>query len=188
MTERRGAACAASLICAEDSTEMRMIMKETIRESSNLTTLCYIEKDGRYLMMHRISKKNDANKGKWIGVGGHFIEGESPEECMIREVKEETGLKVTSFRFRGIVTFILRDWGCEYMHLFTVDGFEGDSENLPECSEGVLEWVPFDEIEKLNLWEGDRIFLRLLREDREFFSLKLEYDKDRLVESRLSLY
>lgn len=163
-------------------------MKEIIREASNLTTLCYIEKDGRYLMLHRIFKENDANKGKWLGVGGHFIEGESPEECMLREVSEETGLKVTSYRFRGVITFKLKGWGCEYMHLFTADGFEGDAENLPECPEGVLEWVPVDEIEKLNLWEGDRIFLKLLRQDCGFFSLKLEYDGDRLTDSKISIF
>lgn len=149
---------------------------------NNLTTLCYIEKDEQYLMLHRISKKNDINKDKWIGVGGHFEENESPEECLLREVLEETGLTLTSYRFRGIVTFISDQWQTEYMCLYTADGFEGE---LKECDEGVLEWVPKMDLEKLTLWEGDKIFLRLLVEEHPFFSLKLRYEGDRLMEAVL---
>lgn len=138
-----------------------------------LSTLCYIEKDGQYLMLHRIVKKNDVNKDKWIGVGGHFEQDESPEECVLREVKEETGYTLTSFQYRGLVTFVSGDGVTEYMSLFTADGFEG--EPIP-CDEGVLEWVPIEKVWSLNLWEGDKIFFRLLDEGRPFFSLKLVYD------------
>lgn len=148
----------------------------------NLTTLCYIEKEEQYLMLHRISKKKDINKDKWIGVGGHFEKDESPEECLFREVQEETGLTLTSYRFRGIVTFISDQWQTEYMCLYTADGFEGE---LKECDEGVLEWVPKEDLEKLTLWEGDKIFLRLLSEEHPFFSLKLRYEGERLVEAVL---
>lgn len=146
---------------------------------SELTTLCYIEKDGCYLMLHRIKKKKDVNKDKWIGVGGHFERGESPEECLLREVKEETGLTLTSWRFRGIVTFLAEGWPSEYMCLFTADGFTGE---LAECSEGTLEWIRKEDIFKLNLWEGDKIFHRLLLEREDFFSLKLRYEGDELKE------
>lgn len=139
----------------------------------SLSTLCYIEKDHQYLMLHRISKKNDINKDKWIGVGGHFEKDESPEDCLLREVKEETGLTLTSYKFRGLVTFISGNDETEYMSLFTADGFEGE---MIECDEGHLEWVDIDKIPELNLWEGDKIFFQLLAEDREFFSLKLVYD------------
>lgn len=152
---------------------------------SMLTTLCYIEKEGSYLMLHRISKKNDVNKGKWIGVGGHFEKDESPEDCLLREVKEETGLTLTSYHFRGIVTFLLKDKGSElteYMCLYTADGYEG---TLCACNEGVLEWVRKNKIFNLNLWEGDRIFLRLLQENRPFFSLKLVYEGNCLKEAVL---
>lgn len=150
----------------------------------NLTTLCYIEKDDSYLMMHRISKKNDVNKDKWIGVGGHFQTDESPEECLLREVKEETGLTLTDYHFRGIVTFICdKAEEAEYMHLFTADGFEGE---LTSCEEGTLEWIPKSDIYQLNLWEGDIIFHRLLDEDAPFFSLKLVYKGDTLVEAILN--
>ena len=144
-----------------------------------LTTLCYIEKDDSYLMLHRVSKKNDVNKDKWIGVGGHFEEGESPEECLIRETYEETGLRLTSFRYRGIVTFSQENYGTEYMFLYTADGFEGTPGN---CDEGVLEWVPKEKIGSLNLWQGDRIFLKFLMEDRPPFSIKLVYQGDALIE------
>lgn len=150
--------------------------------SRNLTTLCYIEKDGCYLMMHRITKKKDANEGKWIGVGGHFEADESPEECLVREVQEETGLKLTSYKLRGIITFVSDKWENEYMHLYTADGFEGDiSSAMENCSEGILQWVPKTEIFQLNLWEGDRIFLKLLLEEDCMFSLKLVYEGDNLV-------
>lgn len=140
---------------------------------NNFSTLCYIEKDGKYLMLHRTVKKKDVNKDKWIGVGGHFELGESPEECVCREVLEETGYRLTSYRFRGLVTFLSGDGVTEYMSLFTADGFEGEE---IVCDEGELEWVPIEKIGELNLWEGDKIFLRLLAEDALFFSLKLVYD------------
>lgn len=138
-----------------------------------LSTLCYMEKDGKYLMLHRTVKKNDVNKDKWIGVGGHFEADESPEECLLREVREETGYTLTSWRFRGIVTFVSGDGVTEYMHLFTADGFEGEP---APCDEGQLEWVDIEKVWGLNIWEGDKIFFRLIDEDAPFFSLKLEYD------------
>ncbi|MGN0353653.1 MAG: NUDIX hydrolase [Muricoprocola sp.] len=147
---------------------------------TKMTTLCYIEKDHQYLMLHRVSKKNDVNKDKWIGVGGHFEYGESPEECVLREVKEETGYTLTSYRYRGLVTFVFADIETEYMSLFTADGFEG--EQIP-CNEGTLEWIDISELEKLNLWEGDKIFFRLLEENVPFFSLKLVYSKEGKLES-----
>lgn len=140
-----------------------------------LSTLCYIEKEDQYLMLHRILKKNDINKDKWIGVGGHFEDGESPEECVLREVKEETGYTLTSYRYRGIVTFVFGDQETEYMSLFTADAFAGEQ---VECNEGILEWVHKKDIFNLNLWEGDKIFFRLLEEEIPFFSLKLVYDLD----------
>ena len=149
---------------------------------SSLSTLCYIEKDGQYLMLHRTVKKNDVNKDKWIGVGGHFEADESPEECLLREVKEETGLTLTSWRFRGLVTFLSDAWETEYMCLYTADGFEGD---MITCDEGTLEWVKKSELEKLNLWEGDKIFFKLLKEEHPFFSLKLKYRGDVLTEAVL---
>jgi len=145
----------------------------------SLSTLCYIEQDGKYLMLHRTVKKNDVNKDKWIGVGGHFEADESPEECVVREVKEETGYTLTSYRFRGLVTFISGNGVTEYMSLFTADGFEGEAIS---CNEGVLEWVSKEEVLKLNIWEGDKVFFKLLNEREEFFSLKLVYDgADKLV-------
>ena len=143
-------------------------------QQHNLTTLCYIEQDGKYLMLHRVKKENDINKDKWLGVGGHFEAGESPEECVCREVKEETGYTLTSYRFRGLITFVCGE-GSKYMCLYTADGFTGTPK---ECNEGILEWVESDKIEDLNLWEGDKIFFRLLRENRPFFSLKLVYDEN----------
>ncbi len=149
-----------------------------------LSTLCYIEKDDCYLMLHRIKKKNDVNEGKWIGVGGHFEENESPEECVIREVREETGYTLTQYRFRGFVTFISGTGVTEYMSLFTADGFTG--EEIP-CDEGELKWVKKEDILSLNLWEGDKIFLKLLKDDAPFFSLKLRYDgNDGLAEAVLN--
>ena len=137
-----------------------------------LTTLCYLEQDGKYLMLHRIVKKNDVNKDKWIGIGGKFEPGESPEDCVLREAREETGFLLTSYRLRGIVTFLFNDQEAEYMFLYTADGFTGQP--VP-CDEGTLEWVPKEEIDRLNLWEGDRIFFRLMDEGEPFFSLKLHY-------------
>lgn len=156
---------------------------------SPMTTLCYIEHDGCYLMMHRVCRENDVNQDKWIGIGGHFEEGESPEECLLRETKEETGLTLRSFRFRGLVTFVSDLWGTEYMCLYTARLPEDEAgKNVPGglvTEEGILEWVPKSEIGKLNLWEGDRIFLRLLAEDAPFFSLKLRYEGDALREAVL---
>ena len=149
---------------------------------SPMTTLCYIEKDDCYLMLHRVKKENDINKDKWIGIGGHFEGAESPEECLIREVKEETGLTLLSYRFRGIVTFVTTDGVCEYMCLFTSDSFEGE---LITCDEGELEWVPKERFPYLNFWVGDYIFLELLEKRDTFFSLKLVYDKDTLVDAKL---
>lgn len=143
-----------------------------------LTTLCYIEKDGCYLMLHRTKKEVDINKEKWIGIGGKFEEDESPEECLLREAMEETGLKLTSYRLRGIITFLSDRWYTEYMFLYTADGFEGE---LKECDEGTLKWVKKEDVNKLNLWEGDRIFLDLLRQEVPCFSLKLQYEGDKLV-------
>ena len=140
-----------------------------------LTTLCYIEKDNKYLMLHRVKKENDLNHGKWIGVGGHFEEKESPDDCLVREVKEETGYDLTSYKARGIITFIYGSDIVEYMHLYTADGFTGD---LIDCNEGVLKWVDKDEVLDLELWDGDRIFLKLLNEDKPYFSLKLIYNTD----------
>lgn len=140
-----------------------------------MTTLCYIEKEKKYLMLHRVSKKNDINKDKWIGVGGHFEEGESPEECLLREVREETGLTLTDWRFRGIVTFCSEDYPTEYMCLYTAEGFQGE---LADCDEGTLEWVDKSRMNELQLWDGDILFLDLLRREVPFFSLKLCYRKD----------
>ena len=148
-----------------------------------LSTLCYIEKDNKYLMLHRIKKKNDINKDKWIGIGGHFEKDESPEDCLLREVREETGYTLTSYRFRGLVTFISGNGETEYMSLFTADAYEGEP---IECNEGNLEWVEKDQVYSLNIWEGDKIFFRLLEENRPFFSLKLVYDgSDTLIEAVL---
>ena len=151
----------------------------------NFTTLCYIEKENKYLMLHRTSKKKDGNKDKWIGVGGHFEKGESPEECLLREVKEETGLELTSYQFRGIVTFISDERPDEYMCLYTADRYTGDIGN---CDEGELVWVEKGKIMDLNIWEGDKIFLKLLTENQPFFSLKLEYKGDKLVNTVLNKY
>ncbi len=147
-----------------------------------LTTLCYLEQNHSYLMLHRIKKKEDVNAGKWIGLGGHFEYQESPEECVCREVLEETGLRLERYRYRGIVTFIYNDHEAEYMSLFTATRWSGE---LTDCDEGVLQWIPKDQVWKLNLWAGDRIFLRLLEERETFFSLKLVYHDDDLVEASL---
>ena len=146
------------------------------------STLCYIENDGKYLMLHRVKKENDVNHDKWIGIGGKFEDGESPEECMLREAKEETGLDITSYYFRGIVTFVSDIYETEYMHLFTADGFTG---NISECDEGCLEWIEKEKLFDLTLWEGDKIFLKLIENPRPFFSLKLEYQGDALVSAVL---
>ena len=147
------------------------------------TSLCYIERGGQYLMLHRVKKVNDENHDKWIGIGGKFEPGESPEECMQREVTEETGLTARKWRYRGIVTFVSDEWGTEYMHLFTCTGFTG---TLRECDEGVLEWIDKRALLALPIWEGDKIFLRLLDEGEPFFSLKLNYSRDRLTAAVLN--
>lgn len=142
------------------------------------STLCYIEREGKYLMLHRVKKENDANKDKWIGVGGKFEDGESPEDCVCREVLEETGLTLTDYSYRGIVTFVSDKWETEYMHLFTAVGFEG---RIKECDEGVLEWIGIRELLELPMWAGDRIFLELIASPRPFFSLKLRYEGENLA-------
>lgn len=147
------------------------------------TSLCYIEKDGKYLMLHRISKKNDENAGKWIGIGGKFEAGESPEDCAVREVLEETGLTLKSLSYRGIVTFVSDEYGTEYMHLFHSDSFDG---KIKECDEGALEWIDKKKLYELTLWEGDKIFLDLLDRDIPHFSLKLIYSGDKLVRAVLN--
>ncbi len=151
---------------------------------AELTTLCYLERDGRYLMLHRVSKKHDVNKDKWIGVGGHCEENESPEDCLLREVREETGYTLTDYRMRGVVTFLSGKGDYEYMFLYTASGWTGEA---APCDEGKLEWVDKEKVWKLNIWEGDKIFFRLMDEDAPFFSLKLVYDgTDRLVQAVLN--
>lgn len=147
------------------------------------TTLCYIEQDGCYLMLHRVKKENDENKDKWIGIGGKFEDKESPEDCVLREALEETGLTLTSYRYRGLVTFVSDRWPTEYMHLFHADGFSGQ---LKSCDEGNLQWLPKEQLYSLPMWEGDRIFLDLLEQDVPFFSLKLVYEGETLVQAVLN--
>lgn len=147
------------------------------------TTLCYMERGEEYLMLHRVKKADDASHDKWIGVGGKCEADESPDECMLREVKEETGLSITQWQYRGIVTFISDVWPCEYMHLFTASAWEGEQ---TECDEGELAWIPKRRLYDLTLWPGDRIFLRLLDDPGQpFFSLKLVYRGDDLVAAKL---
>ena len=138
-----------------------------------LTTLCYAERDGCWLMLHRIKKDADENAGKWIGIGGHLEENESPEECIRREAREEAGVELSDLRLRGIITFILPDWGNELTFLYTA---KTDTAELPECGEGILQWVPIEKVMGLPLWEGDKVFLPLLLSRREPFSLKLIYE------------
>ena len=147
------------------------------------TTLCYIRQGEEYLMLHRVKKENDLNKDKWIGIGGKFLDKESPEDCLLREVEEETGLVLTDYRYRGVVTFVSDRWPTEYMHLFTADGFTGE---LKDCDEGVLEWLPRDRLLNIPHWEGDAIFLDLIWRDAPFFSLKVCYQGDRLTEAVLN--
>lgn len=147
------------------------------------TTLCYIEQNDCYLMVHRIKKENDENGGKWIGVGGKLEQGESPFDCVRREVTEETGLTLTKPRYRGFITFVSDLYGTEYMHLFTADGYDGEMRS--DCAEGVLKWVKKSDVPNLPLWEGDKIFLELLDTDTPFFSLRLEYRGDELIGSRI---
>lgn len=147
------------------------------------TSLCYIERGSEYLMLHRVKKENDENHDKWIGIGGKFENGESPDECMLREMREETGLTALSWRARGIVTFVSDECGTEYMHLFTCDRFSG---SMKDCDEGVLEWVDKSRLLSLPIWEGDKIFLRLLDEEAPFFLLKLCYKGDELIYAALN--
>lgn len=144
------------------------------------TTLCYIEKDGCWLMLHRVKKQNDLNRDKWVGVGGKFEENESPEDCLLREVREETGLQLHDYRLRAVITFLSDRWEGEYMYLFHAIGFSG---TLLECSEGTLEWVPIDRVFSLPQWAGDVLFLRELRRQSPFFTLKLRYEGETLAEA-----
>lgn len=151
-----------------------------------LSTLCYIEQKDQYLMLHRVKKENDINHDKWIGVGGKFKENETPEECLLREVKEETGLTLTKYRYRGLLTFIYEDMEAEYIYLFTATEYTGE---LTECDEGNLEWVDKARVDGLPIWEGDRIFFELLNDEEvRFFSVKLKYIGDKLVEYDVKKY
>ncbi len=146
------------------------------------TTLCHIEKDGKYLMLHRVKKENDLNRDKWIGIGGKFEDKESPEECNLREVLEETGLSIHSARYCGIVTFVSDKWPTEYMHIFHTADFSGE---VIQCNEGELCWVDKNDLYSLPLWQGDKIFLKLIQENHSFFSLKLEYQGENLINAVL---
>ncbi len=146
-----------------------------------LTTLCYIENDDKYLMLHRVKKENDINKDKWVGLGGHFEEGESPDECVLREVMEESGLKLISYKLRGFITFVSDEWGTEYIFLYTADRYEGE---VSECDEGTLEWIDKKTLYDLPIWEGDKVFFRLLEQRDDFFTLKLTYKGEDLVDER----
>ncbi len=149
------------------------------------TTLCYICRPGadgdEYLMLYRNKKENDLNEGKWVGVGGKFEAGESPEECLYREVLEETGLTLTQHFLRGIITFVSDVWGTEYMFLYTAAA-QGE---IIDCPEGELRWIPRRDVLSLPLWEGDEIFLSLIAGDAPFFSLKLSYQGDTLIQAVL---
>ena len=147
------------------------------------STLCYLEQGSQYLMLHRVKKANDMNHDKWIGVGGKIEEGESPEDCVLRETFEETGLRLTQYRYRGLVTFVSDRYPTEYMHLFTATGWTGTPH---ECDEGELAWIKKADLLSLPLWEGDKIFLRLLDTDTPFFSLKLRYEGERLAQAVLN--
>lgn len=150
-----------------------------------LSTVCYIEKEGKYLMLHRTKKKNDINEGKWLGIGGKFAAEESPEDCIIREAKEETGLALNSVKLRGILTFINTICETEYIYVFTSNDFTG---NLIECNEGELKWVDKDKVTSLNLWEGDKIFIEKIKEESPFFTIKYVYDGDTLLHYDLKEY
>lgn len=150
-----------------------------------LSTLCYIEKDGKYLMLHRTKKKNDINKDKWLGIGGKIEDGESPEECIIREVKEETGLKLNTYKLRCAVTYVSTNWETEYMYVFTSNDFTGE---LIECNEGDLQWVQKDKVTELNTWEGDKIFVEKIKNNDAFFTVKFNYDGEKLIKYDLNEY
>ena len=147
------------------------------------TSLCYIERNGRYLMLHRVKKEHDENRDKWIGIGGKFEPGESPEDCVLRETLEETGLRLTKYRYCGIITFVSDRWETEYMHLFHATGFTGTPR---ECDEGQLEWIEKERVLSLPQWAGDRIFLDLMQKNVPFFSLKLRYEGETLAEAVLN--
>ena len=149
------------------------------------TTLCYIEKNEKYLMLHRIKKQNDINRDKWIGIGGKVEDGESPHDCIIREIKEETGISPTNIRYRGLITFVSNIYETEYMHLFSCNEFEG--EIISSCDEGNLEWIAINDLLDLPMWEGDKIFLSLLKKENRFFSLKLVYTEDTLTSYSLHI-
>lgn len=151
-----------------------------------LSTVCYIEQEGKYLMLHRTKKKNDVNQDKWIGVGGKFEDKESPEECVIREVQEETGLTLQEYQLRGVVTYVADEWETEYMYVFTATKVTG--EMASDCVEGDLQWVEKDKLLDLNLWEGDKLFLRKMAEGCRFFSAKFVYDGNRLMEHTIKEY
>ena len=148
-------------------------------------TLCYIEKEGKYLMLHRTKKENDLNKDKWIGVGGKFEDKESPEECVVREVKEETGLTLNSYKLRCVVTFVSNEWETEYMYVYTSNDFTGE---LIDCNEGELEWIEKEKVRDMPTWEGDKIFLDRILEDTPFFTAKVEYEGDKLVDYKVYEY
>ncbi len=150
-----------------------------------VSTLCYLEKDDKYLMLLRNKKEHDVNEGKWIGVGGKCEKGESPEECIIRETFEETGIKLENLKMRGVLTFSSEGWEDEYIFVFTSDKFSG---SITDCNEGELRWIDKDKIMDLNLWDGDRIFLKIMLESDEFFSIKLSYKGDEIVDQQLYTY
>ena len=149
-----------------------------------LTTLCYLKRGQQYLMLHRVRKQQDDNRDKWLGVGGKFLEGESPEDCLLREVWEETGLKLEVWQFRGIVTFVSDRLPTEYMHLFTATRWSGQQRT--DCPEGDLAWIDREKLRELTLWAGDRIFLQLLEQEAPFFSLKLCYQGEQLTAASLN--
>ena len=178
MFTRQGVATKFLIAAKGALTEEPDVLKRRKRRAPEMTTLCYVEKDGQYLMIHRNRRESDGNYGKWLGIGGHFERGESPDECVLREVQEETGLTLTQYAFRGVVTFVAGDW-VEYMHLYTASAFEG--ELSAGCDEGDVQWVDKTRLPGLPMWPGDRVFLRLLEEGRPFFSLKLIYEGDELT-------
>ena len=150
-----------------------------------LSTLCYIEKDGKYLMLHRTKKKNDINKDKWLGIGGKFEDGESPEECIVREVKEETGLTLNTYKLRCVVTYVSTNWETEYMYVFKSNDFTGE---LIECNEGDLQWIGKDKVTELKTWEGDKIFIEKIKNNDSFFTIKFNYDGEKLIKYDLKEY